>query len=265
MQSLIDLYEFSPDDMRSKIVNGMDKNSKRAKTEKSLKGMGIEVETIAQNLLIGRGLTPRQERKRLNASSKFNRLAPETVNIIHNIGGLKDYGRTIYSRNYHIALGNYYASHEALSNDFDNFVAEVRNANVRYKNSNQVSEETLFGYALGIAGLYAVGKMFVDGTKDAWANSSDYSYSGSSASSSSQSAPFGNSSSSTRNSGAQSGYKWLEEVDYSRGQKIIARGKCNNGSRFNVEYYPDNGYSSRFYIYSTSGSSKDDVASKFCS
>ena len=63
----------------------------------------------------------------------------------------------------------------------------------------------------------------------------------------------------------QSGYVILEEIVYSQGQKIVARGKCNmNGRKYNVEYYPTNGTSSRYYISSTSGSSIDDVSTKYC-
>jgi len=59
-------------------------------------------------------------------------------------------------------------------------------------------------------------------------------------------------------------YTWLEHIPYRNGQKVVARGKCGNGRKFNVEYYPNNGDSSKYYIISTSGSSKDNVAGRYC-
>ena len=60
-------------------------------------------------------------------------------------------------------------------------------------------------------------------------------------------------------------YTWLQRnITYGNGQRVVARGKCANGRKFDVRYYPNNGNSSQFYIISTSGSSKDNVAAKYC-
>jgi hypothetical protein len=70
----------------------------------------------------------------------------------------------------------------------------------------------------------------------------------------------------TTTTASSSGYRIFETTQYSSGQTVVARGKCNNGRSFNVRYYPENGGGSRSYsIYSLFGSSVDNVATKFCS
>jgi len=60
-------------------------------------------------------------------------------------------------------------------------------------------------------------------------------------------------------------YTWLERnIKYSHDQKVVARGKCANGRKFDVRYYPNNGNSFKYYIVSTSGSSEDNVAARYC-
>lgn len=62
-----------------------------------------------------------------------------------------------------------------------------------------------------------------------------------------------------------SGYRIFETYNYSTGQEVIARGKCNNGKSFSVRFYPNNGNGAKDHgIYSLFGSSVDDVANKFC-
>jgi len=88
----------------------------------------------------------------------------------------------------------------------------------------------------------------------------------------------GNSSSSSTNSSTKrdtssnintttnrvTGYKIIEEFDYSARQTVIAVIKCNsNGRKAKVRYYPNNG--SKYAIDSGFGDSVDDVASEFCS
>src|SRR6056297_3042525 len=90
----------------------------------------------------------------------------------------------------------------------------------------------------------------------------------------SQAAPANGNSRATSSSGAKSsgagqsanasGYKITETIKYMRNeQTVVARGRCNNGNSFNIRYHPDN--SPKFFIYSTGGSSIDNVAKRFCS
>jgi len=271
IQPFIDVYEFNSDEGRLKFLrmlrDGSAQGRNSPKNESQLATYNKESKVPLANLINSVNFKPSVQRRKIYFSNKVKMRAPKMVRIIENSNLFNDTVRGIYSRNYNIAVANLYGSRDIFLNEFDELESQIFKVQARYeanKSASQADAEYMLGATLAIAGLYAVGKMFVDGTKDAWANSSDYSYTGSSASSSSQNTSSRKSSGSAGSSGGQSGYKWLEEIDYSRGQKIIARGKCNNGSRFNVEYYPDNGYSSRFYIYSTSGSSKDDVAAKFC-
>lgn len=60
------------------------------------------------------------------------------------------------------------------------------------------------------------------------------------------------------------GYQFLEHITPRSGQKVVARGKCSDGTRFDVRYSANTGKSYRYTIYTASGPSKDGVAKKFC-
>lgn len=60
------------------------------------------------------------------------------------------------------------------------------------------------------------------------------------------------------------GYKFTEHIRYKQGQSVVARGRCSDGTNFNVRYSPSTGAAYRYTIYSMSAGSKNDVAAKFC-
>lgn len=64
---------------------------------------------------------------------------------------------------------------------------------------------------------------------------------------------------------SSSGYRIFERITFSAGQSVVARGRCNNGTSFNVRFSPGNGNGARDHsINSLFGSSVDDVAKQFC-
>jgi len=68
----------------------------------------------------------------------------------------------------------------------------------------------------------------------------------------------------TRNPQKTGGYTITENIRYSSGQSVVARGRCSDGTKFNVRYSPNTGTAYRYTIYSTSAASKEEVAKKFC-